>query len=320
MQIVRLFAGLVLVFTLALGRAGQGSAETVAGQDDPVFLGVLALWLDDEEKLALPRLSALALDGNIAARLMLGMIDKDIALQGPWLALQPRAERIAVLRMPGGLSGSSWLRSAGDSQIATLWLDVLESNAGIATALKFADIGENRALRVGLISLEARQMTGFGEFADDPRFPDSLRYLVLREVQKSGDLNDTSDLGILSPGDPQRELLSEAIPKAALSRWLAKADVALPLRRLCEIGCPAGTQSCLWAGYRALGGYRRLVTLGSPVTALISEAEFADSPRGQATVLRRALSFANLTEARLRPIAAVDTCFAELLDAEGQRF
>ena len=74
------------------------------------------------------------------------------------------------------------------------------------------------------------------------------------------------------------------------------------------------------AGFEAIGGYRRLAGMGSPAASLIDEDRFAASPRGQASVLRRVLSYDFVTRWRLDQIAAVDACFADLVDREGQRF
>ncbi|NOX74924.1 MAG: hypothetical protein GXP03_15335 [Alphaproteobacteria bacterium] len=296
-------------------------AQQIAGQFDPAFETALALWLDDDEETALPALAGLAREGNIAARVLLGMIDKHSALQGPWVSLLPKGERVALLRTDGGLSGTSWLRRVGDVPAVKLWLDILDSKADVAAALAFADMGEARLLRAGLIALEARQHTGFEAFQNDPRYPGELRYLIWREWQKDGEtLVLDRALSKLPKGDPQRRIIQQDAPQGRVESWLLATKLAPSLQTLCRAGCADSLPSCLRAGYQTMGGYRRFATLGTPLASLIPEARFAASARGQASVLRRGLLYAFLTEERLQPIAETDACFANLLAQEGQKF
>ncbi len=297
-------------------------AQTIPGQTSPQFTQALTDWLADKDEASLPVFATLARDGNAAARLMLGVIDKDASMQGPWLILQDRADRIALLRAPGGLSGRSWLRQVREIRFAAILMDVLDSRTDLDQILDLVDLGEERAARFSLISLEARQWVGFAEKADDPRFPIATRYLIWREWQKAGDraaaLN--AALASLHPGDGQRLLLRAPVAVPDLESWLMLTDLGQPLRQLCQQNCGQTQPSCMRAGLRALGGYRRLASIGTPTQLLISDAAFAASPRGLASVLRRSLSYAHLTESRLRPLRRINACFTDLLAAEGQRY
>ena len=71
-----------------------------------------------------------------------------------------------------------------------------------------------------------------------------------------------------------------------------------------------------------MGSHQRALTLGSPVEALIPTADFADSPRGHATVLRKIMLS---TDARgriglLTRAKAADMCLAGVLDTEFGRY
>jgi hypothetical protein len=310
-----------VILMLSLWPWAVWSAE-ITGQDDPRFTTALDQWLADTEVEALPSLAALAREGNPAARVLLGLIDKYSWLQGPWLALLPKSERTALLRDAGGLSGTSWLRQTPQAPVAGVLLDVLDSQADIETALSLADYDEPGRVRAALISLEARQITGFSAFAEDPRFPPETRYLIWRDwVDSDAHLDALNrEFAALAPGDPQREMLTGPVRAPLLESWFAATDSGGPLRTLCAAQCPDNPPACMGAGYQALGGYRRFITLGSPLTALISEARFAASPRGQAAVLRRAMSFAFLTRERINQIGETDACFGALLAAEGQKF
>ncbi len=297
------------------------SAQPIAGQTDTGFEAALVLWLDDDEETALPALAGLARGGNIAARVLLGMIDKRTALQGPWVSRLPKRARIDLLRTRGGLSGTSWLRQVGDLQAVRLWLEILDNTADIEAVMSFADMGEERLLRAGLIALEARQHTNFDMFQNDPRFPNEMRYLIWREWQKDGRilLLDRA-LSTLAKGDPQRAIIQRDAQSGRTDNWLAGTKLAPSLRALCQRKCTSSLPSCFRAGYKAMGGYRRLATLGTPLASLIPEARFSSSQRGQASVLRRGLLYSFLTEDRLQPITEIDTCFADLLAQEGQKF
>jgi hypothetical protein len=312
---------LLLALIVVLIPLQNANAQQIPGQSAPAFEAALALWLDDDEETALPALSGLARNGNFAARVLLGMIDKHTSLQGPWVSLLPKRARIALLRTDGGLSGTSWLRQVGDIPAIKLWLDILDSKADVAAALAFADMGEQRLLRAGLITLEARQHTSFDGYQNDPRYPDEVRYLIWREWQKDGlMLILDRALSLLASGDPQRTIIQQDAKSGSLESWLVGTKLAAPLQTLCRKSCSATLPSCLRAGYETMGGYRRFATLGTPLASLIPEERFSDSPRGQASVLRRGLLYAFLTEDRLQPIEEIDACFADLLSEEGQQF
>ncbi len=301
--------------------ASPAVAQKINGQDAPEFTAALELWLKDDEATALPQLAALAQDGNQAARVLVGMIDKNAALQGPWVALLTKKERIDLLRTKGGLSGTSWLRQVDDVPSVQAWLDVVDSTADIETVLSLVDLGEPRLARAGLIWLDARQVVGFADFADDARFPKEVRYLIWREWQKTGDLDKVADsLNLLHPGDPQLDLLRVTRSVPDTENWLMQTDLGAPLMALCQAQCQGGVAACLRAGLVTLGGYRRVVSLGTPLVSLIAEERFSQSPRGQLGVLRQSLSYMFLSESRLKPIRAIDMCFAELLEDEGQNF
>lgn len=310
-----LFRLVILWLLIALpARADVKGAEALE------FQAAFQLWLADNEEIALPALAHLARAGNEAARIVIGAVDKTAPLQGPWMALQTKARRIELLRDSGGLSGISWLRKV-DQPAVVLWLKLLDSKAGIEDALSLADMGEARLVRLGLIALEARQATGYAAFGEDPRFPQSMRYLIWREWQKDGDAGAVDKvIARLAPGDPQRALLNQSVAKSEFQGFLLGSDLALPMKALCQAECPASAGACMEAGFHAIGGYRRYATQGSPLAALISEADFAATPRGRKSTLRRAMTYAFLTEARLKPIARIDACFADLLQAEGQNF
>lgn len=263
--------------------AQTASAVAVAGQDDPAFRAALSLWLAGAEDRALPELAAAAQVGNPAAQVLLGLIDTTPSLQGLWLAEQPRQERLALLRAPGGLSGTNWMRLAARNEpLAALWLRLWSGDADVAVILDFARRGDLRAAHLAAKTLALRDQSGFPAVAEDPAFPEFARVLALREAARRGPEGTANpDIAALHPGDPGRRLLGGTDPGAEeLDRFLAAqpALAALPaaLARMCPD--PANRLADQAALVGALGGWWGLAEVGPPVAAFIAPDTWAASP------------------------------------------
>lgn len=309
--------GVFFLFAVAIASAPEGRA-TVPGTDVPAFSAALDLWLNDDESNALPALSVLARGGNRAAQILLGLIDKNPPLQGPWLAHLPRDERIALMRAPGGLSGQSWLNAAADEPLAAIWLTLLSVDAGLSVVTQFTDMGETRAAREALLVLAAREHPDL-RLAPAEELDPELLYLPWRTAN---DERRESLLALVPAGHPQRTMMGASHDADALLRWLEQSPGALPLSLLCESRCADTRETCLTGAYQALASHNALLMLGSPVESLVSQTDFLNSPRGQATVLRRILQS---TDARGRAamIARMrehDACLADVLHEERRRY
>lgn len=326
---------LVSISFLLIFGAGGLRADDLPGQDDPRFQSALALWLDDDEATALPELAALAAGGNRAAQVLLAQIDLMSWLQGPWVAKLPRADRIALLRAPGGLSGRSWMRvAAEDTPLAQLWLVAATPEATAETALAFAAMGEYRAARTTLMALSHREYRNFAAMADDPNYPPDMRYLIWHQWAQdpAGRARAEAEITALHPGDPQPVHFDfRAIDPDAFDDWLANASLAAPLRASCAAACPASLRSCARAAFQLLSSYSGsdvvtsghgglLVTLGSPSETLIAPELWNASPRGLAAVLRQPETRFPGAEAILARVAATDACFAAAAVNEAARF
>ncbi len=250
----------------------------IAGQNDPELQAAVGDWLAGNEADALPVLSAQAASGNVAARLLLGQIDAFPALQGDWLSGLPRAERIALLRAPGGLSGKRW--STGlDDPVAQAWGRLWDTAATPEVILDFARLEEPRAARFAALTLARRQRQGFAAVAADPAYPSSLQAYALRETKAGAEA--------LHPADPQRAVLGAEPDLSGFAAWSETAEEADAVVALCETLCRAEDPAiCRPAALQALGGYWGLMPLGSPVEALISSDIFNRSTRGIAATLR----------------------------------
>lgn len=290
----------------------------IPGADAPAFVQALALWLADDEEPALRDLAALAGQGNRAAQILLGLIDKSPPLQGPWLASVPRNERIALMRAPGGLSGQSWLAAAADHPLAANWLALLSVDAGLPVALRFSELGEARAAREALVVLAAREHPDLRDAPPGLLDPE-LTYLLWRTAD-----DERRDLLLahVPPDHPQRLMMGEGRDDAMLGQWLAESPAAQAIALLCDARCPDSRATCLTGAYNALASHNAVVVLGSPAEVLIAQDAFLRSPRGQATVLRRMLQS---TDARGRgamisQMRAHDECLAAVLTEERTRY
>lgn len=320
MRTARILACLCLLLT-----ASQTGADPLSGQDDPRFQAALALWLEDDEPTALPELAALAAEGNRAAQVLIARIDVTPQIRGPWLVTRPKAERNALMRAPGGLSGRSWMIAAAENEpLAQLWRerdDPLATDGD--TAMAFAALGEMRASRDALQTLAARQYRGFAALADDPRYPPELRFLIWREWadDPAGRARIDAEIAALPPGDPQIQRFdSRPVAPADLDAWLATAPIAAPLRSFCAATCPETPDSCARAMLRAVDDPMGLAIRGTPSETLIPPEVWNASARGRASLLRE-------TEARFgRPteynseVTALDACVGAAPAAESARF
>ena len=314
---------LLLVALCLLLAAPAARAGAIAGQDDRRFVAALALWLADDEAQALPAFAGLAAGGNRAAQLILGLIDRTVPIQGPWLAARERAERIALARAPGGLSGRSWLaEAAADEPLARLWIGRDAVTATPEEALGFNALGEARAARLALQAVAARQGGGFGAVAGDPRYPPEVRYLVWKEwaATPGGPARVAAEIAARPFGDPQVALFTgRGLPPGGLDAWLATASLAAPLRAVCTV-CPQETAGCLRAAYRLVGDYPGLIELGTPSETLVPAGAWLASERGRLAPLRVATARGRFAYETAVTVAAESPCLAAALAAEVARF
>ncbi len=302
---------------LALFLASAISAEAdelLVGAESPDFQSALDRWLQNDEEYALSAFAALAGDGNKAAQLLLGRIDKTPAHQGPWLAHLPRADRLALLRQPGGLSGRSWLRALDDHPLGKAWLSLVTPSAGPELIATFAELNEPRAAREAMVILAAREHSGLREI-DPAEIDPELIYLLWRSAD---DARRAELLDHVAADSPQRAFLDSTLDRAQLEDWLAGSAIGAPIDAVCAKYCTDSRAACLSAGYLALASHNALLTLGSPVEALVSQDRFLNTPRGRSSVLRRMLQThdARGRRAMISQMRDHDACLADVLEAE----
>lgn len=290
-------------------------AGELIGADRPDFQTTLALWLDGDEAQTLPAFAELARDNNLAAQVMLGLIDKRGALQGPLVARMSRSDRIAQLRAPGGMSGQNWItHAAAQSAFAKAMTDLWHNRGGVEIAERLAGAGELRACREALLAVSARKGALAPEITRRGWYPEELRHLSYpKRAEAMTDLH---------PGDPQRRAAGEQPAPSDLRDWLQVSPLGAPLREVCATHCPDSMDACPEALYVGLGSYPALLMLGSPVAELVQDAEFARSARGHQAIarqimLRHMMRGRDLLRAKLEQI---DACTAQWLASEFARY
>ena len=316
--LARTLAGVLTALALALGGAMASTAPPLPGADDPGFVAALALWLADDEAEALPALAGLAASGNGAARLLLGQIDKMPSLQGPFLSRLPRAERIVLLRQPGGMSGRSWLNALAGTPLADALLALRHPRSRPALIDDFEALGEGRAAREALIALTAREHPGLAALDPGLVSPDLL-YLLWRNADPERREAITARV---PAGNPEWQMMGRVLDARTVDRWLETSPAAEPLAALCRAVCPDDIPPCLSAAYGALASHDALLTLGTPAATLVPQAEFLASPRGRSTTLRRILLSSSMRARRamLERVAGQSQCLGEALVAETERY
>lgn len=302
-------AALAVLLLLAAGAQAQPRQDAAAA---------IQAWLHGPEAEGLAGLSLLAAAGDDDIRVLLGLIDKTPALQGPWLARLPRAERQALLRAPGGMSGRSWLAVAAEtSPLAQAWRDLMQVGTGVEVAARLAALGEARGARQAVLTLAAREQLDLGSTLPGWLDPE-LGWLAWAH----GDEALRAEVLARIPEDhPQRALMGLNVPEGALAAWLRASDLAAPLRAVCATDCPE-SPACVDAAYAALGSHTALLLMGSPAASLVPETAFLAAPRGRHAVLRRILLAAD-TRGRgglIERARAQDACLGAALAEENARY
>lgn len=93
------------------------------------------------------------------------------------------------------------------------------------------------------------------------------------------------------------------------------ANMTKPLVRFCKKKCPSNPDSCVVRLYSAIGGYRSMMKMQSPIERFISRERYFHSKRYGADFLRRISDHSIM---RIREnTGRVDTCVKRLLDEAG---
>lgn len=321
-------------------------AQTLPGQEAPAFQAALSAWLDGDDLPALQALGDEARAGNTAAQILLARISEEWHLHRHVTDPLPRAERIALLKQPQGISGTSWLAAAqAASPLATALIlrkqaftsltlpdgskQAPEAMAAVAILLEHGEqaLATEVAFKLFDAVFLAEVLTLLDSYQDllDPSVED-LRVRALLLLAEASDTPDAlraeaADLRA-SQSDADRLALGHVFPAqvvhdpAALTRLrLSAEDVTAwtPMRQLCEVSCPNSYETCLVAGAVSLG-YGRRAPFASPLQSLIPDEAYWQSPRMRGDAARRMTEIPDAFNAA----TALDQCFADTVSALAQ--
>lgn len=305
-------------------------AQSISGQEQPAFSQAVQLWLDGNDLAALEALSNLARDGNTAAQILLAQIASRGHMHAHVTSDLPRTDRISLLRIPGGLSGTSWLTEAQITEpLATALLQsgrIGEKAPAIAALLEY---GEPTAAL-----LAAQSMLFQGEAAEllevlegfDGKLPEEASVILLWALNQSGNSDsgrytgsariDTLVLGeeplrryelAWNPASPLA-LVEDNDLRANIIRLSDDVRSWTPLRNFCEVNCRLSRQSCTAVGSSVLSAAGPF-SLRSPAESLISNDVYWSSARVEADMVRQmrdVRSWAGWTD-----FTEINSCFFE---------
>ena len=326
------FSALVLAFSFVSERAVSESAK-IAGSDTLEFTTAREMWLAGDDMQALEELAALSRKGNRAAQLLLASISVRGNMHAHVTSELDRTRRIELLRLPGGLSGKSWLTEAQkDEPLATALLQAKQVGEKAAAIAALVELGEPQTALIAAQSLlfqgEADTLIEVLDGLDD-KLPDEAETLLIWVLDFAASSANGRYTGSARPppvrsGD-DRFLVSELAwvpptPKGILEDRDRRDEVVrlsdevrswTPVRTYCERNCPASADTCTAVGVsllRASGPF----PMRSPLESLISDTTYWSSPRIEGDLAR---SIADLRRYDDGTFDSVDACFVRSMKA-----
>lgn len=281
------------------------------------FEEALDEWLADNDFKALPALAKLARSGDTDAQLLLGVIAT--RPHSPYVLNLPRKDRNTLLRAPGGLSGRSWLKVAADvGDVRARALIKTQAPPFVSSAIAtLLNLGEDDAAATAMLRASAYRRTDPTASLFDLVLPSDMAYIstVLRlsasleQVQVNWRPGDDllNLIEVIAAGAftsrrpdsaPSKDLSQRLFPgdfsgtdaKKAGDLLLAIAPMSRPANRIlrfCAAACPKEVSVCAGDTVALLGGYDQIWRFGPPITALVSEDRYLDSPRFHADMARQ---------------------------------
>ncbi len=301
----------------------------IPGQDNAEFNRSMDLWLEGDDLLALRSFSELAQSGNSAAQVFLARIAVHGHLHKHVTMDLPRAERVALLRQQGGLSGKSWLSAAqADVPLAAAFLQANrpgDKPAAIRALFAYGEVSEGlRNLPGVIITGQAKEaleiltevkslppeagviaQMALGEMNAAQSVYGSARMPLDWRLPRDGGAVRARDRMSWYPVSPRalserRDLLQAALIHAkSVPAWQ-------PLLKICSQSCASTLDRCM-----ALGGSLLVLApfhpFASPSQAILQQERYWDSPRITMDVARR---LPNLQE--FGPwVREFDACFTD---------
>lgn len=341
-----------ICFFIAVLAAGPVKTDELEGVNDPDLEEAIGLWLQDDDEAALPRLSKLANDGNVAAAIFLARLENRPGVQPTFVRKLSRSERIQIFRKNTGAFGRSWMSvHASKNPLAETYSLKNQPLTELERAVRLRDVGEKRASLEAFIALTRTappkvllDLWQSGELPEEmlpfvwssaPFSPDHPAFTEVKSdigaALSAGDIRayfafvwigsirrDSANIalseigGKLGVGKILKEDGFPEILNPSVESWIMSDRAFSLIVGACSAACPEQTSACSRAAYAMVGGYIPAVTFGSPLENVISEEEYRESPR----IVRDLARLAATNPKHLKQADGVSQCFARYVREE----
>ncbi len=322
-----------LVFLSLLFVSGPLASETrkLSGSDAPEFSAAVSAWLNGEDLTALKSLAQLSREGNSAAQILLASIASRRNMIAHVTSDLPRKDRIALLRIPTGLSGKSWLTEAQNEEpLAAALLQVNRVGEEAPAIASLIEFGEPRTALLAAESMlyqgQARELIDVLQGLDD-QLPEEAEFLLTWALTQAADpvvrryggsariprsyfrINRIDISNIVWAPPETKDFFEDKAIRDAVVRLSGKVDSWTPIRQFCDRNCASsvGTCTALGANMMIQGPF----PLSSPLESVIPNTLYWGSPRIEGDLARavRDMSAAG------RHLSEVDACFVGAMEA-----
>lgn len=300
----------VLAFLTLILLSGAAAADEaqLAGSDAPDFIAATQAWLAGEDRAGLEGLAALSREGNAAAQILLASIASRGNMHVHVTSQMPREARIALLRIPGGLSGKSWLTEAQRVEpLATALLQSARIGERGAAVAALVELGEPLtallAAQTMLFNGEAEELVAVLQGLDGhlPEEAGVLLVWALRDAATAGVERYVGSARIASAisGDPRfviselawsipgpRDVVENEALRQKVMSLVDEVDSWTPMKRFCESHCPDTLPSCVTVGISALS-LAGPFSMRSPLESAVSNERYWSSPRLEGDLARQ---------------------------------
>ncbi|WP_342069630.1 hypothetical protein [Yoonia algicola] len=317
--------------SIFLAIPGHAEIRSISGSDVPEFTVAVESWLNGDDLEALEALAALSRDGNPAAQILLAGIATRGHFHTHVTSQLERTERVALLRVPGGLSGKSWLTIAENTEpLATALLQVTrigEKAAAISALISFGETGEALlAAQSMLYQGEATALIEVLQGMDAELTPeadvlllwalfqseseDSGRYVGSARIASRVFGNDSLELSEMAWVAPTPvEILEDTERRNDVIRLSDQVISWTPLNRYCDQHCPSSAGSCKAVGASLLSAVGPFA-MRSPRMSIISNERYWNSSRAEADLARNIVDLSRYQE---DTFDSVDACFMDAM-------
>ena len=249
----------------------------------------------------------------------------------------PRKDRIALLRIPKGLSGKSWLTEAqGKEPLAVALLQVNRIGEEAPAIAALIELGEPRTALLAAESMlyqgQARELIAVlqgleDQLAEEAEFlldwalaqaadPVTRSYGGSARVPRSYIRGDRFDISSVVWGPPEtREIVEDKAIREAVIRLSGKVESWTPIRQFCDRNCASSAGACttLGASMMTQGPF----AMNSPLESVIPNTVYWASPRIEGDLARAVRDVSG--EGRGRYLGKVDACFPKAMEEKQTR-